>query len=98
MIPRGDVMLMEEDVIIFGAEPYGDEHEQIHLTEMVLREDNPWVGKRIRDLDISRHSIIILIKRKNKVRIPNGNMVLQEWDHVFMYTDKYVVDAVEIEV
>ena len=98
LIPRGDVMLMEEDVIIFGAEPYGDEHEQIHLTEMVLREDNPWVGKRIRDLDISCHSIIILIKRKNKVRIPNGNMVLQEWDHVFMYTDKYVVGAVEIEV
>ena len=65
---------------------------------MVLREDNPWVGKRIRDLDISRHSIIILIKRKNKVRIPNGNMVLQEWDHVFLYTDKYVLDATDIEV
>ncbi len=98
MIPRGDFLLMEDDVIIFGAEPYGDEHEEIHLTEMVLREDNPWVGKRIRDLDISRHSIIILVKRKNKVRIPNGNMVLQEWDHVFLYTDKYVLDATDIEV
>ena len=98
MIPRGDFLLMEDDVIIFGAEPYGDEHEEIHLTEMVLREDNPWVGKRIRDLDISRHSIIILIKRKNKVHIPNGNMVLQEWDHVFLYTDKYVLDATNIEV
>ena len=32
------------------------------------------------------------------VRIPNGNMVLQEWDHVFLYTDKYVVDATDIEV
>ncbi len=98
LIPRGDVMLLDGDIIIFGAEPYGDEHDEIHLTEMVLREDNPWVGKRIRDLDISRHSIIILVKRKNKVKIPSGNMVLQEWDHVFLYTDKYVVDAVEIEV
>lgn len=98
MIPRGDFLLMEDDMIIFGAEPYGDEHDEIHLTEMVLREDNPWVGKRIRDLDISRHSIIILVKRKNKVRIPNGNMVLQEWDHVFLYTDKYVLDATDIEV
>ncbi|MBQ6844995.1 MAG: ion transporter [Agathobacter sp.] len=98
LIPRGDVMLMKDDVIIFGAEPYGGEHEEIHLTEMVIREDNPWVGKRIRELDISRHSIIILVKRKNKVRIPNGNMVLQGWDHVFLYTDKYVVDAVEIEI
>lgn len=98
MIARGDVMLMEGDIIVFGAEPYGDEHDEIHLTELVLREDNQWVGKRIRDLDISRHSVIILIKRKNKVLIPNGNMVLRDWDHVFMYTDMYVVDAMDIEV
>lgn len=98
LIPRGDVLLQEDDIVIFGAEPFGEKMEEIHLTEMILREDNPWVGKRIRDLDISRHSIIVLIKRKNKVRIPNGNMVLQEWDRVFLYTDQYVVDATDIEV
>lgn len=98
LIPRGDVRLEEDDVVIFGAEPFGEEREDIHLTELILREDNPWVGKRIRDLDISRHSIIILVKRKGKVRIPNGNMVLQERDRVFMYTDQYVVDATDIEV
>ena len=98
LIPRGDVRLEEDDVVIFGAEPFGEERDDIHLTELILREDNPWVGKRIRDLDISRHSIIILVKRKGKVRIPNGNMVLQEWDRVFMYTDQYVVDATDIEV
>lgn len=91
------VPIREGDIIIFGAEPF-ERNEEIHLTEMVLREDNPWVGQRIQDLDISRHSIIILVKRKNKVLIPNGNMVLKDWDHVFMYTDKYVVDAKDIEV
>ena len=98
LIPRGDVLLQEDDIVIFGAEPFGEETEDIHLTELILREDNPWVGKKIRDLDISRHSIIILVKRKGKVRIPNGNMVLQEWDRVFMYTDQYVVDGTDIEV
>lgn len=97
MIPRGDMMILEGDIIIIGAEPY-EQNEEIHLTELILREDNPWVGLRIQDLDISRHSIIILVKRKNKVLIPNGNMVLKEWDHVFMYTDKYIVDATDIEV
>ena len=97
MIPRGDVELLEGDIVILGAEPY-DENEEIHLTELILREDNPWVGQRIRDVDISRHSIIILVKRKNKVLIPNGNMILKDWDHVFMYTDKYVVDGQDIEV
>lgn len=98
LIPRGDVLLQEDDIVIFGAEPFGEKMDDIHLAEMILREDNPWVGKKIRDLDISRHSIIILVKRKNKVRIPNGNMVLQEWDRVFLYTDQYVVDATDIEV
>ena len=98
LIPRGDVLLQEDDIVIFGAEPFGEKTEDIHLTEMILREENPWVGKKIRELDISRHSIIILVKRKNKVRIPNGNMVLQEWDRVFLYTDQYVVDATDIEV
>lgn len=98
LIPRGDVLLQEDDIVIFGAEPFGESMDDIHLTEMILREDNPWVGKKIRELDISRHSIIILVKRKNKVRIPNGNMVLQEWDRVFLYTDQYVVDAKDIEV
>lgn len=98
LIPRGDVLLQKDDIVIIGAEPFGEKLDDIHLTELILREDNPWVGMKIRDLDISRHSIIILVKRKNKVRIPNGNMVLQEWDRVFMYTDQYVVNATDIEV
>ena len=98
MIPRGDVILQDDDIVILGAEPFGEQTEDIHLTEMILREDNPWVGKKIRELDISRHSIIILVKRKNKVHIPNGNMILKEWDRVFMYTDQYVIDGTDIEV
>lgn len=98
LIPRGDVLLQKDDIVIIGAEPFGEKLDDIHLTELILREDNPWVGMKIRDLDISRHSIIILVKRKNKVRIPNGNMVLLEWDRVFMYTDQYVVNATDIEV
>ena len=72
--------------------------KDMHFIKVPIREGGAWVGQRIRDLDISRHSIIILIKRKNKELIPNGSMVLKEWDHVFMYTDKYVVDATDIEV
>ena len=97
LIPRGDVEIRTDDIVVFGAEPFANQ-EEIHLTEMILREDHPWVGQRIEDLDISRHSIIFLVKRKNKARIPNANMILNEWDHVFMYTDKYVIDAREIEV
>ena len=40
-------------------------------------------------MDISRRAIIVSVKRKNKARIPYGDMILKEWDHVFMYTQKY---------
>ena len=97
MIPRGDIILQESDSLILGAEPY-DAHEHIHLKEIVLRAEHPWVGKSIAELDISRHSIVVLVKRKNKAHIPNDNMVLKEWDRLFVYTDKYLADATEIEV
>lgn len=97
IIPRGDIIIEAEDNVILGAEPY-EEHERIKLKEIILRKQNPWTGVRIRDLDISRHSIIVLVKRKNKALIPNGNMVLREGDRVFLYTQKYLTNASEFEI
>ncbi len=97
IIPRGDIVLLAGDKMVLGAAPF-EEHEKIRLKEVVLREENPWVGVRIKDLDISRHSIIVLIKRKNKVLIPNGNMMLEKDDHVFLYTHHYLTDVNIFEV
>lgn len=97
IIPRGDVVLTENDTVILGAEPY-HEHEHIKLKEIVLQDRNPWVGMRIRDLDISRHSLIVLVKRKNKALIPNGNMILRDGDNVFLYTDSHLPGANDIEI
>ena len=97
IIPRGDTVLMEDDQIVLGAESFNkDEH--IDLKEIVLRKHSYWVGQKIRDLDISRQSIIIMIKRGSKVLIPNGNIVMQEGDRVIMYTQIHVSHAHTIEV
>ena len=61
-------------------------------------KNNPWVGHRIRELDISRHSIIVLVKRGRRVLIPNGNMVLREGDMVLLYTQSFFADANEIDI
>lgn len=97
LIPRGDIVLMEDDCVVLGAEPF-DEQENIQLKEVVLRKQNPWTNQRICDLDISRHSIIVLVKRKNKALIPNGNMYLKEGNHVFLYTQRHLTDVNEIEI
>lgn len=97
IIPRGDVVIEEDDVIVLGAEPF-DVTENINLKEVVLKKQNPWTGLKIKDLDISRHSIIVLVKRKNKALIPNGNMTLYEGDKVFIYTELHLADANDIEI
>lgn len=97
LVPRGDVVLLEDDMIVIGAETI-DEKQHINLKEIIIRKENPWSGVRIRDLDISRHSIIVMIKRRNKSLIPNGNMMIKPGDVIFMYTQLHLSDAKDIEV
>lgn len=99
VIPRGDVMLQENDVVVLGAIPYEkEEDEHINLKEIVLKRQNPWTGVKIKDLDISRQSVIVLVKRRNKSLIPNGEMTLEAGDRVFLYTKLYLADASFIEI
>lgn len=93
IIPRGDIIIEEDDTIVLGAEPY-DEEEQIDLKEVVLKKQHKWTGRCIKDLDISRHTVIVLVKRRNKALIPNGSMRLMEGDRVFLYTTLYLGENV----
>ena len=97
IIPRGDTILKQDDVLVLGAESFSKD-ERIELKEIVLLKHSRWIGERIRDLDISRQSIIIMVKRKNKVLIPNGNLVMEEGDRVIMYTQMHFSHAHTMEV
>lgn len=97
IIPRGDIVLQDEDTMILGAEPF-EVNEHINLKEVVLKKHNPWTGLKIKELDISRNSVIVLVKRRNKALIPNGNMMLHEGDRVFLYTKMHLADVNEIEL
>lgn len=97
IIPRGDVIIQANDVVVLGAEIY-EKDDSIKLKEIVLQKENPWVGMRVRDLDISRQSIIVLVKRRNKSLIPNGNMVLHIGDNIFLYSQMYLAGAIDIDV
>ena len=70
----------------------------IDFKEVILRKHSYWVGQRIRDLDISRQTIIIMVKRRGKVLILRGDLVMQEGDKVIMYTQTHVSHAQHIQV
>lgn len=97
LVPRGSMVLQADDIMVLGAESF-DEKEHIKLKELILMKNNPWVGQRIRNLDISRQSIIVLVKRRKRVMIPNGNMMLREGDRVIVYSHRMIGSGNEIEV
>ena len=95
--PRGNTVLEDGDTVVLAAESFGaDVH--IDLKEVVLRKQNPWNGLRIRDLDISRQTLIVMIKRGGRAMIPNGDFVLLEGDKVIMYTQMHMSHAQKIEI
>ena len=93
IIPNGDVVIAPGDVLTLGAEPAGHELP-VHISEITLRRNHPWTGSPIRDLDISRQSFIILVKRLGAAMVPHGGLVLQEGDQVFILSkEKKFPDA-----
>lgn len=95
--PRGGVELMSGDTIILGAEPLRDD-QRIDFQEITLRRQHPWNKKAIRDLDISRHTLIVAVRRGNKALIPNGDLVLKEGDTVILYTQTRMADAEKVQI
>ena len=85
VVPRGDVALKAGDALVLGAESLRDDSE-IELKELVLKAQHPWNGQPIRDLDISRQTVIVAVERRGKALIPNGDLVLREGDKIFLYT------------
>jgi len=97
IVPRGDVVVKAGDTLILGAESLKDDRH-IELKEVVLRKQNPWNGQCIQDLDISRQTIIVMVKRNGTMLIPKGDMVLLEGDHVILYSQSYIANASRIEI
>ena len=97
LIPNGNLELKAGDVLVIGAESVPDS-ERITLKKVTLEKRHLWTGHRICDLDISRHSVIVLVKRHGKALIPHGNMLLQEGDTVILYTQSYLANSEDLQI
>ena len=93
LVPNGSLMLQTGDIIVLGAEPVLD-RTKINLKEIVLLEKNPWNGKLIRDLDLSRQTMIVMVKRGNRTLIPKGSTRLQAGDKLLLHTKETSSDFV----
>ncbi|MBR0091778.1 MAG: ion transporter [Lachnospiraceae bacterium] len=85
IVPRGDVTLLSGDSVVMGAEPYND-RQDVELKELVLGPHNAWIGKHLNELDISRQTLVVMVRRGNKILIPNKRLVFRENDKLLLYS------------
>lgn len=83
IIPKGNVRLQAGDVLVIGSETLKN-GRSLHLTEVNIGEEHAWNGMAIKDLDISRKMLIVMIKRNGRSLIPYGDMVLNDGDLVII--------------
>ena len=97
IVPRGNVVLKPSDTLVLGAEALKD-NTHIDLKEVILLKNNPWNGVRIRDLDISRQTIIVMVKRNGVMIVPKGELMLLEGDKVILYSQERISHASKIQI
>lgn len=85
VVPRGDVVLKPGDrVVLCAGASKGD--SSIRLRELVLGRDHEWNGCAIRDLDLSRQTCIVMVRRAGTMLVPRGSTKLQTGDTLLLYS------------
>lgn len=80
--PYESLQLITGDNLLLGTT--GTSPFECHIEEVCLETGHSWIGSRIKDLDISRRTFIVMVKRGNKNICPQGSTMLKEQDVVLL--------------
>lgn len=75
LIPSGNTVIEADDTAIISAAPFED-NPDLSLTEVLADEGSTWVGKKISELPLDEHHLVIFIKRRDKTIIPKGTTMI----------------------
>lgn len=79
IIPNGSTVVLAGDKIVLSAlSP--EENLGICLTEIPIEKDSKWIGKPLSRIKLGEEKLVLVLKRNEKVVIPNGNTVIREND------------------
>ena len=83
LIPRAELKIQTGDIMVLGS--MSRMHIEASVEEVAMDKGHPWIGLEVRDLDISRRSHVIMLKRGNKNIQPQGDSRIRERDVVLIY-------------
>ena len=77
--------LLEGDTLIIGAKEYSD-NDSVELIERKVDSFDPRIGRPLREIDIKKNALVVLIQRDGSEFIPDGDTVLCEGDNLILYS------------
>lgn len=89
IVPRGGIEILPGDLLIICAEA-ATEGMLEDVEEITLHSSHSWNGKKIKDLNISKRTVIILVDRDSMMLKPGGDLELLEGDKVILYTQENI--------
>lgn len=92
IVPRGNVILKENDLIILGGERHFDQSGE-NLIESVISSGHKWENKQIKDLNLSPNRLIIMIQRDtHNIIVPVGDTRILENDKVITIEAEHTLE------
>lgn len=85
IVPRGPTRLRRGDQAVICARG-ALSVPGLLLEEIPITARHRWCGKRISEAPIVKDTIIVLVRRKGRMLVPDGNTLLQENDTVIAYS------------
>lgn len=79
IIPNGNTTMLVGDKIVLSAlSP--EENLGIVLSEIAIERDSKWIGKTLSKIELGESKLVLVLKRNDKVMIPNGATIIEEND------------------
>ncbi|MGN0483363.1 MAG: potassium/proton antiporter [Lachnospiraceae bacterium] len=79
LVPNGDTVIRQGDVIVLSAlSP--EEELGVHLSEYTIEADSRWNGRPLSNVSLGKERLVLLLKREEKIMIPNGHTILRAGD------------------
>lgn len=95
IVPRGSTYLRDGDVVVLGGEAYFDATGE-DLLEIKISETHKWAGKRVRDIKMDKHELIIMVETPSgEIIVPRGNTILNPGDRAVISKESNEIEDPE---
>ncbi len=84
-VPNGSTEILPGDILVLSGNKLKhfneyNEDKSTTLTEVSIEEKSALINRSIKDADIPDDVLIVMIKRKGEVLVPNGNTIINPGD------------------